>query len=126
MYDQDLVLFFPCIMLRDPRHPDFGGTVPILRAVFRVPYIYIYIYIYIWGGHICTAFRNFWIALTTRSQVFCALVALSFSMYNFTLMFDITIVKNNITRMISCGFVVIKRRRSEGEMIILSEILAQS
>jgi hypothetical protein len=22
---------------RDPRSPDFGGTVPILRAMFRVP-----------------------------------------------------------------------------------------
>jgi hypothetical protein len=81
---------------------------------------------WIYGGtHICTAFRNFWSTLTKRCQVFSALVALSFSKYNFVLVFDITIVKNNITRMICCGFVV-NRRRSEGEMIILSKILAQS
>jgi hypothetical protein len=42
------------------------------------------------------------------------------------LIFDITIVKNNITRMICCGFVVVNRRRSDGETIILSKILSQS
>jgi hypothetical protein len=25
------------VLIRDPRRPDFGGTVPILRAVFCVP-----------------------------------------------------------------------------------------
>jgi hypothetical protein len=61
-----------------------------------------------------------------RSQVLSALVALSFSTFYFALIFDITIIKNNITRMICCGFVVVNRRRSEGETIILSKILAQS
>jgi hypothetical protein len=70
------------VQVRDPRRPDFGGTVPILRAVFRVPPGYM-------AEHICTAFRNFWITLTKRNQVFSALVALSFSTYNSALIFDL-------------------------------------
>jgi hypothetical protein len=53
-------------------------------------------------GHTCTAFRNFWITLTNRNQVFSALVALSFSTHNSALISDITVVKNNITRMTCC------------------------
>jgi hypothetical protein len=45
------------------------------------------------GTHICTALRNFWITLTNRSQVFLRLLLLSFSTYNFALIFDITIKK---------------------------------
>jgi hypothetical protein len=83
------------------------GTVLISRAVFDVLPGYS-------RAHVRTTFQNFWITLTNRSQVFSAHVALSFSMYNFALVFDITIIKNNMTR-ICCGFVVNNRRRSEGE-----------
>jgi hypothetical protein len=44
-----------------------------------------------------------------------------FSTYNFALIFEITIVKNNITTMIGRAFVDVNRRRSEGEMIVLSK-----
>jgi hypothetical protein len=62
--------------------------------------------------------------INKQKPSFCALVALSFSTYNFAMISDITIVKNNVTRMICCGFVVVNRRRSKGETIILSKILA--
>jgi hypothetical protein len=78
------------------------------------------------GTHIGTAFRNLRITLINRSQDFSALVALCFRTYNSALIFDTTIVKNNITRMMCCGFVVLNRRRSVGDTIILSKILAQS
>jgi hypothetical protein len=102
-----------CVHTRDPRCSDSESCVPCPAWLYG-------------GTDICTAFRNFWITLTIRSQVFSALVAQSFSTYNFALIFDITIAKNNITRMICCGFVVVNRRRSEGETIILSKILTQS
>jgi hypothetical protein len=50
---------------RDPRLPYFGGTIPILRAVLRVPVGYI-------ARHTCTAFRNFWIILPDMLFFFCA------------------------------------------------------
>jgi hypothetical protein len=56
--------------------------------------------------------------LTNKSQAISMLIALRFTMYNLTLIY-ITIVKNNATRLICCGFVV-NRRRPEGETIILS------
>jgi hypothetical protein len=56
------------------------------------------------GTHIYTIFRNFWITLRKRGQVLSTLVALSFSTYNFVLIY-ITIVKYSISMMICCGFV---------------------
>jgi hypothetical protein len=70
--------------------------------------------------HICTAFRNFCITLINRSQVFPAIFNLSFITHNFALVFDVTIAKNNILRINCCGFIIVNRRRSEGEIIILS------
>jgi hypothetical protein len=57
--------------------------------------------------------------ITDRSQVFSVLVTLSFSSYNFAMMFDITVIRNNITRIIWCGSDV-NQRRLQGETMILS------
>jgi hypothetical protein len=105
--------------IRDPRRPDFGGTVPILRAIFRVPPGCMAVHTFV------PLFETFGLHYRTEAKFFSAFLALSFSTYNFALISDITIIKNNITRMICCGFVV-NRRWSVGETIILSKILAQS
>lgn len=55
-----------------------------------------------------------------KQPIFSVFIAPSFSTCNFAFLFDNTVLKSNIIRMICCGFVVVGRMRSEGEAIILS------
>lgn len=57
--------------------------------------------------------------INKQQPIFSTLVALNFIMYNFALIFYITIVKINISRLICCGFLVVSLR-SEGWTINLS------
>jgi hypothetical protein len=102
----------------DPRRPDFGGTVPILRAVFREPPGYM-------AGHTFVPLFEILDYINKQKPSFFCACCSDFSTYNLALILDITIVKNNITRMICCGFVVVSWKRSVGETIILLKILAQ-
>jgi hypothetical protein len=90
-------------IVRDPRRPDFGETVPSLRAVFCVPPGYM-------AGHEFVQLSK--LLVRNITTFLSAHIALSFSTYNFALISDTTIVKSNITRLVCCVFVV-NRRRSE-------------
>jgi hypothetical protein len=60
-----------CAVGKDLTLADFCGTVSILKAVFHIPPGYT-------GSRMCTAFRNYKIKLTNRSNVFSALLSSSF------------------------------------------------
>jgi hypothetical protein len=96
--------------IRDPRRPDFESCVPCPASRLDIW----------WDTHLYR-YRNFWITLTNRSQDFLRLLLwVVVRIISPWYLFYITIVKNNITRMICYGFVVVNRRRSEDEPIILS------
>jgi hypothetical protein len=58
-----------------------------------------------------------WIMLTNKSQVFSVFMLLSFTMDSFVFLFYIIIVKNNTTRVVCRGFVVVRGR--EGYLLTL-------
>jgi hypothetical protein len=91
--------------ISDPRRLDFGGTVSILRAVFRVPPVYMEVHTFV------SLFETFALHYQMDASFFPALVSLTFVRITYL---DIWYyrIKNNITRMIRCGFVVISRSSS--------------